>query len=87
MKIKAKIKTELWSDGELVDAGERTVWGSNEGENFILEVGIMKKQFVECKDRRTAKRRCPWAARIVKVEGGFMAFESVADYYTWKNQT
>jgi hypothetical protein len=29
----------------------------------------------------------PWAAEIVEVEGGFMAFESVADYDTWRRQT
>lgn len=46
----------------------------------------MRSQFVECKSRKTAKRRCPWAAIVTKVEGGFHAFESVADYVTWKNQ-
>lgn len=46
----------------------------------------MKKQFVECADRKTAWEKCPWAAKIVKVEGGFMAFESLTDYRTWKNQ-
>lgn len=28
----------------------------------------------------------PWAAKIVEVEGGFMAFESMSDYETWANQ-
>jgi hypothetical protein len=46
----------------------------------------MRRESVWCKSRRTAKRRCPWAAKIVKVEGGFIAFESVLDYVTWKNQ-
>ena len=46
----------------------------------------MKKEFVECKSYATAKHRCPWAALIVRVEGGFLAFESVADYKTWKGQ-
>lgn len=46
----------------------------------------MKKEFIECKDRRTAYRRCPWAAKIVKVEGGYMAFESLDDYRIWRGQ-
>jgi hypothetical protein len=46
----------------------------------------MRSQFVECKSRSTAASRCPWAAKIVKVEGGFHAFESAQDYKTWKNQ-
>ena len=28
----------------------------------------------------------PWAAIIDRVEGGYIVFESVADYETWKNQ-
>ena len=28
----------------------------------------------------------PWAQRVIKVEGGFMAFESREDYRIWKNQ-
>jgi len=46
----------------------------------------MRKQFVECKARRTALRRCPWACATAKVEGGFMVFESATDYRIWKGQ-
>lgn len=46
----------------------------------------MDKQFVECKTRATAYRRCPWAAKVAKVYGGFMAFKFIGDYHTWKNQ-
>jgi len=46
----------------------------------------MKTEFIECKTRVTAKRNCPWAAIVVKVSGGYKAFESWDDYYTWKNQ-
>ena len=28
----------------------------------------------------------PWASVAVEVEGGYMAFESVADYDVWDNQ-
>jgi hypothetical protein len=46
----------------------------------------MRSVFIECKSRSTAKRRCPWAAILAKVEGGYHAFESVADYRIWKAQ-
>jgi hypothetical protein len=46
----------------------------------------MRQQFISCGSRSTAARRCPWAAQIAKVTGGFIAFESVQDYATWKKQ-
>ena len=46
----------------------------------------MRKEFVECKSRSTAKRLCPWAARIIKAEGGYWAFESIEDARIWKAQ-
>lgn len=46
----------------------------------------MRQAFIECGSRSTASRRCPWAAVIAKVEGGFIAFESVTDYVAWKRQ-
>ena len=46
----------------------------------------MKKEFIETKSRYIAKRKCPWACKVVKVVGGFMAFESWDDYGVWRNQ-
>lgn len=46
----------------------------------------MKQQFVEAKSRKEAEKKAPWAAKIIKVEGGYRAFESLADYKTWKKQ-
>lgn len=46
----------------------------------------MKEKFIECKTRKTAVRRAPWACKIVKVVGGYRAFETWTDYETWKNQ-
>jgi hypothetical protein len=46
----------------------------------------MRTQFVECNTRAQAKKECPWAAVIVKAEGGYWCFESRADYTTWKEQ-
>jgi len=47
----------------------------------------MRREFVDCKTRATAKCRCPWAAVIIKAEGGYWAFESWDDYRLWKAQT
>lgn len=33
-----------------------------------------------------AKEIAPWAAEIVEVEGGYLAFESVTDFETWQRQ-
>jgi len=46
----------------------------------------MRKQFVACKDRRTAKRRCPWHTVVAKVWGGYWCFESLLDAVTWEMQ-
>jgi hypothetical protein len=46
----------------------------------------MRQVFVKCETEDDAAKVCPWAARIVKVEGGYMCFESVTDYETWQNQ-
>jgi len=46
----------------------------------------MRKEFVSCKDRRTAKRRCTWAVVIAKAEGGYWCFESLADAVVWGMQ-
>lgn len=46
----------------------------------------MKTEFIQAKTRREAVKIAPWAAEIVKVCGGYMAFESVEDAKVWKNQ-
>jgi hypothetical protein len=46
----------------------------------------MRKQFVECKRRSQAVKICPWAAVIIKVDGGYMCFESTNDADAWKAQ-
>jgi hypothetical protein len=48
--------------------------------------GKMRKELIICKTRKTAVKRAAWACKIVKVEGGYMAFESWDDYKVWKNQ-
>jgi hypothetical protein len=46
----------------------------------------MKTEMIQTESRKEAVNQAPWAAKIVKVDGGYMAFESVADYKIWKNQ-
>jgi hypothetical protein len=43
--------------------------------------------FIQAADRTTAKKACPTATRIIKVDGGYMCFETETDYQTWKQQT
>jgi hypothetical protein len=47
---------------------------------------ITMKQFIETNNRKKAEKEAPWAYKIVKVEGGYMAFEFENDYLIWKNQ-
>jgi len=50
---------------------------------------IMKTEFIPYQragTREDAGEIAPWAAVIVEVGGGWMAFESVQDASTWENQ-
>lgn len=46
----------------------------------------MKTQTIETTSRAAAVKSMPWAAKVVKVCGGYKGFESAADYETWKRQ-
>ena len=46
----------------------------------------MKTEFVQTENRKKAKDAMPWAEKIIKVDGGYRGFESMADYKSWKNQ-
>jgi hypothetical protein len=49
----------------------------------------MRQQFIEqgyAPDERYARKLCPWAARVIKVEGGYLCFESETDYLIWRHQ-
>lgn len=46
----------------------------------------MKKKFIQANTFSDASDLAPWACEIVEVEGGFMAFESQADYETFVDQ-
>lgn len=46
----------------------------------------MRIEHINAKTAAQARKLAPWAAKIVKVSGGYRAFESIADYVTWKAQ-
>lgn len=46
----------------------------------------MRVAFVNTKSRKQASSFAPWACQIIKVTGGYMAFESISDYKRWANQ-
>lgn len=46
----------------------------------------MRRKLIEAETEQEALEQAPWAAKIVKVDGGWLAFESVADYETWQRQ-
>ena len=46
----------------------------------------MKTLFIAAESRKSAALAMPWAAKIIKVDGGYMGFASIADYKTWQAQ-
>lgn len=46
----------------------------------------MRTEMIHAATAAQARKLAPWAAKVAKVDGGYMAFESVADYATWKAQ-
>lgn len=39
-------------------------------------------RFLDCKTRKQATAMAPWAYKIIKVEGGYLAFATADDYKT-----
>lgn len=46
----------------------------------------MRKEMVDAKTAKQARKLAPWAAEVIKVEGGYMAFESAEDARIWRAQ-
>lgn len=46
----------------------------------------MKVELIEATRKDRAAKAAPWATIIVKVQGGYMAFESITDYEIWRKQ-
>lgn len=46
----------------------------------------MRIEFIAAKRASVARKLAPWAAIVVKVCGGYKAFESWSDYQVWRNQ-
>jgi hypothetical protein len=39
-----------------------------------------------CKSSKQARKLAPWAAVVLKADGGYWAFESTADADQWRKQ-
>ena len=46
----------------------------------------MRRAFIPQRPLEDARSYAPWARRIVRVTGGWMAFESDSDFRTWQRQ-
>ena len=46
----------------------------------------MASRFIQANSKREAYDMAPDAAKLIKVCGGYMAFDSIEDYETWKKQ-
>lgn len=46
----------------------------------------MRKEFIKCASRTTARRRAPWAAATIQCEDGFMVFECVNEARIFRGQ-
>jgi len=46
----------------------------------------MKTEIVYTSSISEARKEMPWAAKIVKIEGGYKGFESLYDYKVWAGQ-
>lgn len=56
---------------------------------WLEENSTMRNEFVrteDCESEEQVLERCPWAAVVVQVDGGWRCFESIDDARTWKNQ-
>jgi hypothetical protein len=52
--------------------------------SLIKEITKMRTELILADSHYQAKKLAPWAAKIAKVEGGFLAFESTRDYDDWR---
>lgn len=43
----------------------------------------MRTEIVSATSAAAARRLAPWATKVAKVSGGYLAFESVSDFETW----
>ena len=46
-----------------------------------------RRQLIPLRDPRSAKKRAPWAACLVRVPGGFLAFQDRRDAQAFKAET
>ena len=46
----------------------------------------MRTELIQAATAAQSRKLAPWAAKVIKVSGGYKAFESISDYETWKHQ-
>ena len=46
----------------------------------------MRRAFIPQRPLQDARSYAPWAVKIVRVTGGWLAFESIGDWQTWQRQ-
>jgi hypothetical protein len=47
---------------------------------------LNRKEFIETRTKEKAQEEAPWACKLVRTYGGYLAFESMDDFKEWKNQ-
>ena len=58
---------------------------NGDGTLSEAQLGFARSE-LNCSDGDALREAVPWAAEIIKAEGGWWAFESAADAETWHNQ-
>lgn len=46
----------------------------------------MRTEMIQAATAAQARKLAPWAVKVVKVDGGYFAFESYADWLVFKAQ-
>lgn len=74
-------ETAIFANEEEAVQTAMSLWNlsQKEAEGFVEETA-------ENLSAEVVGEVCPWEAVIAKVDGGFIAFESVDDFKVWKNQ-
>lgn len=74
----------------VTDSKNNMLMGVPSRENYLAwhttKAGTAGITYHNGKARRHAFEVCPWASEVVAVEGGYLCFEDMKDYSTWKAQ-
>ena len=48
---------------------------------------MLRQPFVQCESRAEAVERYPKAVAVIKVEGGYLCFDSIEEYLAWDKKS